>query len=313
MLNFRKLGCAIALTASITAGIAGYAFWKSYASKPVQPQHTSQPEDSLSKHDLESKIRIASFNIQAFGKSKASKPEVMDIIKNIICLYDITAIQEIRNKKGDAVKSLMDLLNNDSDSYSLLISPRLGRKEPLESYAFVYKRRVIRLKRQAVVYPDPQDVFSREPYLAEFEAGNFDFVLANIHTSPKDARKEIQALQDVVRFAQSHYKGENDIIVLGDFNADNPGRHYFSESVTSGFRSSQYFWVVPDGADTTVKPTVFTYDRIVFLKKYTSPDYLGVWGVFDFKLKYGLSQKFAESVSDHFPVYAEFSTAVDDD
>ena len=41
-------------------------------------------------------IKIASFNIQIFGQTKASNQEVMDILAQIIREFDIVAIQEIR-------------------------------------------------------------------------------------------------------------------------------------------------------------------------------------------------------------------------
>lgn len=45
-------------------------------------------------------ISIASFNIQVFGRTKASKPEVMEILVRTISKFDIVAIQEIRDKTG---------------------------------------------------------------------------------------------------------------------------------------------------------------------------------------------------------------------
>ena len=44
----------------------------------------------------DNKIKIAAFNIQVFGTSKASKPEVMDTLAKIVRTYDIIAVQEIR-------------------------------------------------------------------------------------------------------------------------------------------------------------------------------------------------------------------------
>jgi hypothetical protein len=48
-------------------------------------------------------ITIASFNIQVFGQTKASKPEEMEILVDIIHRYDIVAIQEIRDAAGTAI------------------------------------------------------------------------------------------------------------------------------------------------------------------------------------------------------------------
>ena len=44
------------------------------------------------------------FNIQVFGPSKASKPEVMEVLASIISQFDIVAIQEIRDKSGKVIK-----------------------------------------------------------------------------------------------------------------------------------------------------------------------------------------------------------------
>ena len=41
-------------------------------------------------------IRIASFNIQVFGESKADKPDVMAVLAETIRRFDIVAIQEVR-------------------------------------------------------------------------------------------------------------------------------------------------------------------------------------------------------------------------
>jgi len=56
-------------------------------------------------------LRIGAFNIQVFGVTKASKPEVMDILADIIRTYDIIAIQEIRDASQIALSSLVDLVN----------------------------------------------------------------------------------------------------------------------------------------------------------------------------------------------------------
>ena len=44
-------------------------------------------------------IRIASYNIQVFGKSKLAKPQVVDILVKVVRHFDIVAIQEVRAKE----------------------------------------------------------------------------------------------------------------------------------------------------------------------------------------------------------------------
>ena len=46
-----------------------------------------------------SNIKIATFNIQIFGKTKAGKPDIMAELASIIRKYDIVAIQRSRIRK----------------------------------------------------------------------------------------------------------------------------------------------------------------------------------------------------------------------
>jgi len=94
------------------------------------PSPTPPPSDTLDlggNQSSDETLRIGAFNIQVFGISKASKPEVMDVLADIIRTYDIIAIQEIRDKSQTALPTLVDLLNSDGSQYSYVVSERLGR------------------------------------------------------------------------------------------------------------------------------------------------------------------------------------------
>lgn len=264
-------------------------------------------------NDNEKEIKIASFNIQVFGKSKRQKKEVMDILVKTVRNFDIVAIQEFRDVTESTIPYFLDAINSvNGDKYSYIASPRLGRSNQKENYAFYYNTRKIRYKNKQYVYIDQEDVFEREPHIASFQAGNFNFTLVNIHTKPTDARREIQELEEVFEDTVINLKarGEvepeeiDDIIILGDYNADGS---YFSESITTGFRAKKYKWAIPDSADTTVASSSKTYDRIVFRDSWTSEEHTGKWGVFNFTEIYDLTMDFTKKVSDHYPVYATFS------
>ncbi len=246
-------------------------------------------------------ISIASFNIQVFGRSKSSKEDVMQVLSDIVDDYEITAIQEIRDKSQETMPTFMTYL---PEEYDFVISERLGRTQSKEQYAFVFNTTEVYTIANPYVYTDTKDVFEREPFISCFESGSFDFCLVNIHTKPDDAKTEIQALEDVVIDIK-----EKDVIVLGDFNADGD---YFSESTTTGFRDNEYFWAIPDEVDTNVAQSDRTYDRIVFVRDFTLEDYVES-GVFRFDQEYSLTKDFTKDVSDHYPVYAVFFTYKDTD
>lgn len=194
-------------------------------------------------------ITIVSFNIQVFGQTKTSKPEVMEILADIIRRYDLVAIQEIRDAAGTAILALRDKVNEEGAAYEVVVGPRVGRTSSKEQYAFMYDSTVLRLLPGEYTFADdgdgndsndvddsghPGDLFEREPFICffRFKVADFDFGLVNIHTKPDDATAEIGYLDDVMVDAEAHL-GDPDIICLGDFNAD--GSYYNEDMSNSSF------------------------------------------------------------------------------
>ena len=164
---------------------------------------------------------------------------------------------------------------------------------------------------QAYTYVEPEgiDSFHREPFIAQFKAkaGSFDFILITVHTDPDEATEEIHSLAEVLVQAKAHYQGEGDFIILGDFNAD---CDYYDESQSNPVPDTE--WLITNSADTTVRTTVCTYDRIIVTEQ-VKEDYTGTAQVFKFDKKLNLTYNQAVKISDHYPVYAEFYVEKDRD
>lgn len=256
-------------------------------------------------------LRIGAFNIRVFGKTKASKPEVMDVLADIIRTFDIVAIQEIRDKDQTALPQLVDLVNANGTQYKFIVGPRLGRSVSKEQYAYIYNNETVNLNGTPWTYPEPNgtDPFHREPYVAYFEAvnGSFDVVLIVCHVDPNEATEEINALDTVVNYTRGKYPTEEDLIVFGDLNAD---CRYFDEDSNCSICGSDYFWCINNSLDTTTSATDCTYDRLIITKEVIS-DYTGVSGVFLFNDTYNLTVNETLAVSDHYPIYAEFWSGED--
>jgi len=271
-------------------------------------------------------ITIATFNIQIFGTTKASKPKVMDILAKIIRRYDLVAIQEIRNADGTAIVALNDKVNEDGD-YAYIVGERLGRSRCKEQYCYMYKNDTIELLGTFYTYDDDNDGnnsnnvddtlhdddFEREPMLAHFttKEGNFDFVLGNIHVKPSDATNEISKLSDVFTDASNHFS-EKDIIILGDYNAD--GSYFDENTYLNYFPEDTYSWIIPNDIDTTLAASDNTYDRFVSTIS-VNEDYTGSYGVLRFDEIYDFSSPIIKpaNVSDHYPVWVKFYVEKDSD
>ncbi|XP_010836412.1 PREDICTED: deoxyribonuclease-1-like 2, partial [Bison bison bison] len=129
-----------------------------------------------------------------------------------------------------------------------------------------------------------------------------ELVLIPLHAAPHHAVAEIDALYDVYLDVIDKW-GTDDILFLGDFNAD---CKYVREQDWPAIRlrSSEVFkWLIPDSADTTVGNSDCAYDRIVVcgsrLRKSLKHQSATVH---DFQEEFGLDQTQALAISDHFPV-----------
>jgi endonuclease/exonuclease/phosphatase family metal-dependent hydrolase len=258
--------------------------------------------------------KIAAFNIQIFGKTKSDKPEVMVVLTNIVREFDIVLIQEIRDATEQTIPNFIQQINQANGAlYSYIESPRLGRTTSKEAYAYIYNTQTVQfIQGSDYVYNDNNDVFEREPYIATFKIGNFDFTLAGIHTKPEDAYNEIGNLTTVISSIQTAKPNEKDIIVMGDFNAD--GSYYNEDDTSNPLKAPQYNWIITNNIDTTVK-TDNTYDRIIILDTTLNHEYdAGTAQAFHFDQAYGLNnQTFFEEISDHYPVFAQYKTNLQDD
>ena len=250
------------------------------------------------------KIRIATFNIQVFGTSKSGKMHVMEYLARITRQFDLLAIQEIRSRSDDILPRFVDLVNSTGRQYDYVIGPRLGRTNGKEQYAFVFDRESIEVDRQQIytVY-DPDDMLHREPLVANFRVRGpppkeaFTFTLVNIHTDPDETDQELDALGDVYYAVRDDGRGEDDVIVLGNLNVDH--RHMRALGQVADIN-----WVV-FGEPTNTRRTQ-SYDNILFQSRVTS-EFTGLYGVLDYMREFNLTMQEALEISDHLPVWAEFS------
>ncbi len=114
-------------------------------------------------------IKVAAFNLQIFGTTKADKPEVMKVLSKTIRNYDVIAVQEIRDSSQTALPLLRDAVNSrGSPQYDYVVSERLGRTASKEQYAYIYNTQTMQVMGTPYTYPDSTDMFQREPYVSEF-------------------------------------------------------------------------------------------------------------------------------------------------
>lgn len=252
-------------------------------------------------------IRVATWNIQVFGESKLSDAAAMNVIVSVIKNFDLVAIQEIRAENQDVVPALVRLLNADGQfQYDYVIGPRLGRTTSKEQYAYIFDMASIEVDRyQLYTVNDPDDVLHREPLVGWFRARvapdrqpqAFTFSLVNVHTDPDEVDQELDALGQTFFEVQGDGRNEDDTIMLGDFNVN-------ERNLRELGKIADMTWVIANTPTNTKQNA--QYDNILFQRTATT-EFTGRGGVIDLVREYNITQQHAESVSDHFPVWAEFS------
>jgi len=253
-------------------------------------------------------IKIASFNIRDFGDTKMRVPRVVALLADVVRKFDVVAIQEISTQNTRHMQDFVTYVNQGGAQYDYVVSERLGNSNQKEQYAYVFNTKTIVIDRSSVyTVGDPNNLLSREPHVASFRTNvdpnaAFTFILVNVHTVPEDPalRNELDVLAEVYRVVRRSSNGEDDVIMLGDFNASDRKMAQTRLGMIPGLTCLL-------GGNTVTNTRQNNLLDNLLIHTASTSEYVGRSGVYNFAQPLNLSQANAETVSDHFPVWAEFS------
>ncbi|QDV21963.1 endonuclease/exonuclease/phosphatase family protein [Aureliella helgolandensis] len=247
------------------------------------------------------RLLIGSFNIQRLGPSKLGQPWVMEKLASVIQRFDVIALQEITSQDQTTVPQLLTYVNQGGGKYAYTISPQIGRNTYFEQYVFVYDTtRVQTGQEYSYVIQDEQDYLYREPFVGRFQTisnNPFTFRLINMHTSPSEISVELDVLADVYVNVRQYEYPEDDIILLGDLNAA-PDRFQKLGTIPSVDP------LIVDVPTNTRKNK--TLDNILIDIQKTR-EFTGRAGTIDLEQMFSIDLDDTERISDHLPIWAEFS------
>lgn len=256
--------------------------------------------DSVSNDDA---IKIASWNLEVTQEKMAS-PDVVSRIAETLRQFDVVAVQGVRSAQQDVLPRLVAAANAEGAQYDFVLGPRLGHAGDQAQFAFVYNTERIEIDHARVfTVADPGDRLVREPLAGLFRVRGpepteaFTFMLVNAHVDPNWTSEELAALADVYRAVRNSGLGEDDVIILGDFNAA-------PDALDELKQLPQVNWVA-SGAPTTVRQTA-ELDNILFHGAATR-EFTGRGGVLNLEAQLKLTREQALAICEHLPVWAEFS------
>ncbi len=288
-------------------------------------------------------LLIATWNIRSFssltrewtaGPNVSPKRDLRGLlaISEIISRFDVVAIQEV---KGD-LRALRDMMKWLGDDWSFLMTDiTLGPAGNYERMAFVFDRARIHpsgLACELVIPPEwlteiqPDALtrqFARTPYAISFKAGNVTFILVTLHVDyGNDSAGRIPELKGIARWmrdwANRSSSWSHNLITLGDFNIDRQGDALWDAFTSTGLTVPEELTTVPRTlfADKNHPQKEKYYDQIAWFQTQSGVKKLSIphvdAGHVDFLpfvyTDQGLSKNsISYRISDHYPLWAEFS------
>jgi endonuclease/exonuclease/phosphatase family metal-dependent hydrolase len=253
-------------------------------------------------NSLSAQITIASWNLENFGKSKPDV--VINFVANTLKDFDIIAIQEVVAGYGgaQAVARLADELNRKGAKWDYRISdPTSGENSyKRERYAFIWKTSRVSIVGRPWLEIKYTNEINREPFFATFKFNGKLFTLVTFHAITKKMQPETEI--KYFKFLPAEYP-DKDLLFCGDFNC--PQSHtVFNPLKKMGYRP------IFTGRKTSLKMKPVNneclaseFDNLFYNTVKVRFINSGVIGFY----KYFTTLKEARTVSDHIPIWFQFS------
>ncbi len=246
-------------------------------------------------------LTICSWNLCDFGQTKSDSE--LEFIANTIKNFDVIAIQEVVAKDpggAQAIARLVDALNRKGSKWDYVISdPTSSSAYKAERYAFIWKTAKITKIGDAWLERKYNLEIDREPYFANFKTNEKQFTIVNFHAITKKMQPETEV--KYFKFFPSEYP-DLDLIFCGDFNLPeshtvfNPLKEKGYKSILVNQKTSLRQECINDDCLSSEFDNIFYNSKINLIKS----------GVVAFYKSFE-TLKEARKISDHIPIYFEFS------
>lgn len=248
-------------------------------------------------------VHICSWNLMDFGRSKSDAE--LEFIAGTVKDFDVVLIQEVVAADpggAQAVARLGDILNRKGAKWDYRVSDVTSGENSYkrERYAFLWKPSELALLGEPWLEIQYNNEINREPYYATFRSGTHEFTLVNFHAITKSMQPETEV--KYFKFLPAEYPTLN-LVFCGDFNL--PQSHtVFNPLKKMGYRPALI------GQKTSLKQSCAGGDCLAseFDNFYYNAGKIDSvsGGVIHFYTSFP-DLKEARKISDHLPVYLEFS------
>jgi len=299
----------------LLGGVGCWYIWRYYEVKGVEglfsasgvgeTQSSGQQVEAPPMPSGRTTLVIASFNANPLDAKKLGQPARLAALVQLLRRFDLVALQNIQLETSTPLLQLRDQLNAAGGRYyELALGPESFTPQGRPISVFFYDRAMVEIDLAKVYWvEDAQGRLSDRPLAALFRARGphpsqaFTFTLVSLYIRPDRTQEELPVIEQVYRSIRKNFPGEDDLLLVGTFHADRVRLNQWIQAL-------QLTWAVP----TSTSPSgegIFS-DNILFPLRATV-EYTGRSGMVDLVRELGLSVQEAMDLSDHCPIWAEFS------
>ena len=250
-------------------------------------------------------LRIASFHLGRFDETKLANRRVSDLLLHLLSRFDLIALQGVRGKNQGVLIHLVERINAATGRTFDFATCATQQRDGLEHYnAFLFDRARVEVDRTKVQFvEDYLGRFRVKPLVGMFRARGpdaneaFTFALIGVETDRDQTARELDLLAEAYRAVRRMWPAEDDVILLGDLESDDQHLGQLGQLLGVGPLLS--------GVPTTTRGT-HLLDNILLDRRATR-EFTGRVEVVDLMREFDLTMPQALEVSEHLPIWAEFS------
>jgi hypothetical protein len=250
-------------------------------------------------------FRLASFDLGQYDDAKQANARASGVLCHLFPQFELIAVQGIRGKNQGVLVRLVEQINATSGrSFNFATCPTQQRDAVDHYNAFIYDQTRLDVDRTTVHFvEDRLGRFRVKPLVGVFRARGpkpeeaFTFTLINVDVDPDNVAVELDLLAETYRAVRDDGRNEDDIILLGNLRTDD--QHLGGLNKLLGVEP------LLSNVPTTVRGAEL-FDNILLDRRATS-EFAGRVEVVDMIREFGLSKAEASEISEHLPIWAEFS------
>ena len=206
-------------------------------------------------------IRIGTVCLNRMNLMKFSDPVIQETLVRTAQEFDLLAVQGFYDSDLQVIENWVKALNADGGTFSYLSAypPEYKQDKNYQApfVAFIFNRRAVDVDRSTLLILECGNRMTCSPIAALFTARStdkypaFTFIAMNVWIDPARAASEFSVLSQTFPMLREYIRGEDDILVLGDFGLNvnvtpsivrdpklnwaikQPIRNYYSQNVNS--------------------------------------------------------------------------------